>query len=71
MQQNIDTIQQIGNLFEIDPQYITKVTGIPILGSKSTVMPFGNQEQPAGGEDAKKSKRFVFGAAKKMAGNPN
>lgn len=48
--QIIDTIQKFGSLYDIDPQYITKVTGIPIIGIKDNVQP----TPPAGGGDTKK-----------------
>ncbi len=48
--QIIDTIQKFGSLYDIDPDYITQVTGIPILGIKQTA-PIAI---PAGGGDGKK-----------------
>lgn len=60
----IDTVQKLGNIYDIDPDYITEVTGIPILGFKETPsFPStggvgeareGKASQPAGGEDPKK-----------------
>lgn len=49
----IDTIEKIGNIFEIDPKYVTQVTGIPILGLKKTPNPITPQ-QPSGGRGGKK-----------------
>lgn len=49
----IDAVQKLGNIYEIDPEYVTKITGIPILKKKESV---SNPEKPtpAGGEDTKK-----------------
>lgn len=49
MKEIIDAIDKLGNRFDIDPEYVERITGIPILGIK--------QHQPilpAGGEDVKK-----------------
>jgi hypothetical protein len=32
----IDTIAKLGVMYEIDPDYITKITGIPVIGTKNT-----------------------------------
>lgn len=50
----IETVEKIGNIYDIDPDYITEVTGIPILGFKELPTPFTAPTLPAGGEDAKK-----------------
>ncbi|MBX7204161.1 MAG: hypothetical protein K1X81_01940 [Bacteroidia bacterium] len=47
--QIIDTIQKFGSLYDIDPEYITKVTGIPITGIKQNIPTL-----PPGGGDAGK-----------------
>lgn len=47
----IDTIQKIGSIYDIDPDYVSEITGIPILGFKEQPNPFGASNQPAGGED--------------------
>jgi hypothetical protein len=49
--QIIDTIQKFGSLYDIDPEYITQVTGIPILGIKQNAPIAPN---PSGGGDGKK-----------------
>ena len=45
----IETIDKLGNKFDIDPEYVERITGIPILGIKQT-----QPILPAGGEDGKK-----------------
>jgi hypothetical protein len=47
--QIIDTITKFSSQYEIDPEYITKITGIPIIGIKENPTPL-----PAGGEGEKK-----------------
>lgn len=41
----IDIISKIGNLFEIDPEYVTSLTGIPILGTKIIAPQGGGPEK--------------------------
>ncbi|MCZ2393406.1 MAG: DUF935 domain-containing protein [Chitinophagales bacterium] len=37
----IETIEKIGSIYEIDPEYVQQITGIPILGFKQMASPFG------------------------------
>lgn len=49
MKEIINAVNILGNRFDIDPEYVERITGIPILGIKQT-----QPVLPAGGQDAKK-----------------
>jgi hypothetical protein len=46
----IDTISKLGSIYEIDPEYITTVTGIPVLGARVENNPV---QAPGGGPKGK------------------
>ena len=50
----IDTIEKFGSLYDIDPEYITKVTGIPILGIKENPTIITPDKPAPGGPEKKK-----------------
>lgn len=41
MKSIIEIVQQLGSIYDIDPEYITELTGIPILGFKQFFPSFG------------------------------
>lgn len=49
----IDAVVKLGALYDLDPEYITKETGIPILGARYN-QPMAAPDQPSGGTGAGK-----------------
>lgn len=41
-QEQIETVLKLGTDYDIDPEFITQLTGIPILGKKQTYVPGGD-----------------------------
>lgn len=61
MKEIIDAVEKLGNRFEIDPAYVERITGIPVLKKEPQKVPPINTPEnpkdktpPAGGKDEKK-----------------
>lgn len=54
MKEIIDAVNVLGNRFDIDPEYVERITGIPIIGQKQNPAPVDPAQQPSGGKGEKK-----------------
>ncbi|MCO5253621.1 MAG: DUF935 domain-containing protein [Bacteroidetes bacterium] len=49
IKEQVENMSKLGSLFEIDPEYVTKLTGIPIIGTK-TAAPAKEEEEKEKGK---------------------